>query len=170
MFRDTKLHIDTSELLNQINDNINLFGANKARTAGDSPHRESLDIWFRFGLGDNAVYEQSQWLDASSLCPSVKDVAYQVMKHNECGELGGILCTKLPAGNKIHTHVDVGWHAERYKKYYIPIQADGGCEFVFDGEVIPEKIGSVWEFDNSYPHWVNNNSGRDRVALIICMR
>ena len=60
--------------------------------------------------------------------------------------------------NKILPHTDSGWHAEYYDKYYIPIQNEKGSVFCFDSGSIDPERGDVWAFNNSYSHWVENNS------------
>jgi len=84
--------------------------------------------------------------------------------------LGGVLITRLPPGGKIYPHADAGWHAAYYDKYFVPVQNKAGATFGFiDGDINP-SIGDVWKFNNSVPHWVNNDSDEDRIAMIICIK
>ena len=84
--------------------------------------------------------------------------------------LGGVLITKIPPGGEIKPHVDAGWHAEYYEKYYVPIKNEKGAKFHFEDAVLEPKQGEVWNFDNSKLHWVTNGSAEDRIAMIICIR
>jgi aspartyl/asparaginyl beta-hydroxylase (cupin superfamily) len=92
------------------------------------------------------------------------------MAQVEGERLGGVLITKLPPGGKIETHVDHGWHAEYYDKYFIPIINDQGCVFGFEGGGIYARAGDVYWFNNQSPHWVENHSERERIALIVCIK
>jgi hypothetical protein len=84
--------------------------------------------------------------------------------------LGGILITKLPAGGHIARHTDAGWHAQYYDKFYVPILNHKGSVFGFDDGIIEPELGEAWWFDNSNPHWVDNKSDCDRIAMIVCIR
>lgn len=153
-----------------------LFGKNNERaTAYKSPHKNMTDIWVRYndlknyGEGFNNEHD-SVWYPDSALIPQVRDIVFWLMSLVNGERLGGVLITKLPAGGKIASHVDTGWHAEYYDKYYIPIQNDDGAIFGFEDGVIKPRIGDVYWFKNSNPHWVENNSSIDRIALIVCIR
>jgi hypothetical protein len=42
--------------------------------------------------------------------------------------------------------------------------------FGFEDGIIAPKLGDVYWFRNDNPHWVENNSTRDRIAMIVCIR
>lgn len=177
-FHRVTSELDISAAINEISVNDALFGEYTAR--GDAPgsaHADMTDIWVRYGditdmvkTGDYSGLAQehdSIWLKDM---PAVKRVCFDVMSLVDGERLGGVLVTKLPPGGEILPHTDVGWHAEYYDKFYVPIQNQKGAVFYFeDGEIIPE-IGDVWRFDNSRAHWVKNESGSDRIAMIVCIK
>lgn len=141
------------------------------RTFEGSPHKEMTDIWVRYGKIDLQVEHESEWYNSAKLLPSVKELAFALMAAIKGERLGGILITKLPAGGKIAPHIDRGWHASHYDKFYVPIKNEPGCIFGFEKENIVDAIpGECYYFDNSVTHWVENNSSEDRIALIICIR
>ena len=155
-----------------------LFGEFNARKdAPGSPHSEMTDIWVRYGdisgmieSGDFskiADEHDSIWLKD---LPEVKRLCFDVMALVDGERLGGVLITKLPPGGKIRPHADSGWHAEYYDKYYVPVTNGHGAIFGFNEGFINPDIGDVWQFDNSYTHWVENNSSEDRIAIIICIK
>jgi hypothetical protein len=170
--------LDISSLSSELEDNSVMFGEFNARKdASGSPHSEMDDIWLRYGdiseMVESGDYSKiadehdSIWLKD---LPEAKKICFKVMAMVDGERLGGVLITRLPSGGKISPHTDSGWHAEYYNKYYVPIKNDDGAVFGFqDGEISPD-IGDVWEFDNSILHWVNNNSGGDRIAMIICIK
>jgi len=163
--------------LNELYENYHLFGENNARKDAGPVHAEMDDIWFRYGdtsemakTGDYskiADEHDSIWLQG---LPECRKLCFDVMAMVDGERLGGILITKLPIGGKIQPHTDAGWHAEYYDKYYIPIQNADGAIFGFECGNIEPNEGDVWAFDNSYLHWVENNSNEERIAMIICIK
>lgn len=155
-----------------------LFGQHKARADQySSPHTEMSDIWVRYNdiknLADLTTFNNehdSVWYPAYYALPELRPILFGLMSLVEGERLGGVLITKIPPGGKIAPHVDRGWHAEYYEKYYIPIQNDEGAVFGFEDGVIAPALGDVYWFYNGNSHWVENNSARDRIALIVCIR
>lgn len=169
--------IDASKARAELHDNYGLFGEFNARKLAGSVHADMDDIWLRYGdiremieTGDCskiADEHDSVWLKD---LPECKKLCFEVMGLVNGERLGGVLITKLPSGGKILPHIDQGWHAEYYDKYYIPIQNSKGAIFGFDCGIIDPDYGDVWAFDNSYNHWVKNNSKEERIAMIICIK
>lgn len=170
--------MDVGGISKEIALNSHLFGEFSARTdSPESPHSEIKDIWLRYGdisemieSGDYskiADEHDSIWLQD---LPEAKNICFKVMSMVNGERLGGVLITRLPPGGKIAPHVDGGWHAAYYRKYYVPIKNAAGSVFGFIDGVIDPDIGDVWEFDNSVLHWVNNDSDSERIAMIICIR
>jgi hypothetical protein len=145
-----------------------------------SPHAQMTDLWVRYNdvrpfeaKGDFKGFDDphdSIWYPIADKIPAVKDVVFDLMRLVEGERLGGILITKLPPGGKILRHTDGGWHARYYDKFYVPILNAEGATFEFDDGVISPHLGHVWWFDNSQPHWVENRSDTDRIAMIVCIR
>lgn len=173
--------LDVEPLRAQLEDHPELFGQYPMR--GDfegSPHAEMTDIWVRYNdikphleSGDFSTFgdpHDSIWYPSADLLPQAKAISFALMAHVNGERLGGVLITKLPAGGKIARHVDGGWHAAYYRKYYVPVQNAPGSVFAFEDGVITPEMGRAYWFDNSYPHWVENNSAEDRIAMIVCIR
>lgn len=162
-----------SEILNK----SKLFGKYPYRGLPGSAHEQMTDIWVRYkdpiehiNSGDfsgMADPHESVWLED---IPAVKDIAYSLLRHLEGSSLGGVLITKLPPGGEIYPHVDKGWHASYYDKYYVPIKNPKGAKFHFDDGSIDPMEGEVYAFRNDVTHWVTNNTNEDRIAMIICIR
>ena len=169
--------LKTKSALDELINNDSLFGEFNARKEASHIHAQMNDIWLRYGdikpmveVGDYsgiANEHDSIWLQD---LPECKKLCFEVMKLVDGERLGGVLITKLPAGGEILPHVDSGWHAEYYDKYYVPIKNSKGSEFHFDNGNIDPSYGDVWAFDNSYNHWVENNSTEDRIAMVICIK
>lgn len=169
--------------------NPQLWGRDGERKYPDgSPHTQMDDIWVRyndrgpFDRGERPFSEfnhehDSVWYPAAAQLPSARQIALDLMAHVRGERLGGVLITRLAHGGVIDTHVDHGWHAEYYDKYYVAVQTGPGAEFQFDvdangqaGEVIRATTGDIYWFRNDVPHAVVNQSGDERIAMIICIR
>ena len=138
-------------------------------------HGGMTDIWVRYNdiknLGPKFNDEHDAvWYPEAAAIPQVRGPVMQLMAAVEGERLGGVLITKVPPGGEIKPHVDSGWHAGYYDKYYVPILNEPGAKFCFeDGEINP-TVGDVWWFRNDVPHWVRNDSNTDRIAMIVCIK
>ena len=174
-------NLDVLPLQKELLENYNEFDKyNHRRTFTNSPHSEMNDIWVRYNdvkpfeekgsLKGFEAEHDSIWYPVIDKLPGVNRVVFELMRQVNGERLGGILITKLPAGGHIKRHTDSGWHAQYYDKFYVPILNSKGSVFGFDdGDIVPE-LGQAWWFDNSNPHWVDNKSNTDRIAMIVCIR
>lgn len=157
-----------------------LFGKYGYRRYSEgSPHAGMTDIWVRYNDikkypdGNLSTFNDEHdgvWYPAYYALPQVRPLVFSVMSLVEGERLGAVLITKVPPGGGVAPHVDDGWHAKYYEKYYIPIQNEPGATFNFEDGVIRPDLGDVYWFNNSVPHWVENHSNADRIALIVCIR
>ena len=167
--------VDISALKAQLQDQ-SLYGKyNFRREFYASPHTSMTDIWVRYNkpeaIGEHFNDEHSSiWYPVIEQIPAVLPIVMQLMKALDGERLGGVLITKLPPGGKIESHIDSGWHAGYYDKFYVAVQNGEGSVFGFPDGEIKAKEGEVWQFDNSVPHWVENNSDTDRISMIVCIR
>lgn len=166
--------LDISKAAKELSINSHLFGEIGARKNASEVHSQMDDIWLRFGdIPKDGDYSKitnehdSIWLKH---LPECRNVCFKIMTAVDGERLGGVLITRLPAGGKILPHTDSGWHAEYYDKYYVPIKNKKGAVFCFDDGVIDPCLGDVWAFNNSYAHWVDNNSDQERIAMIACVK
>lgn len=175
-FNKLKIKFDVKELKEYL-ETCDLWGEYPQRGLKGSPHEDMKDIWVRYknpaeniesGDWSNFADEhESEWLKE---IPFVKTIANALMGYLDGERLGGILITRLPNNGEIKRHVDSGWHAEYYDKYYIPIKNNRGAMFCFESGKIEPEEGEVYAFRNDVPHWVINKSGEDRIAMIICIK
>lgn len=154
-----------------------LWGEFGARKDGDSPHREMVDIWARYRAQDELTSTASfgephlsSWYQAVNLLPSIKRASLDLMALVRGEILGGVLITKLPPGGRLYRHVDRGWHAGFYEKFYVAIQNRHGSRFCWDSGTINAQEGDIWWFRNDVAHWVENDSDCDRISMIVCIR
>jgi hypothetical protein len=176
---DFRGHIDVRELNAQLAEHPELwgqFGWRKNNSQG--VHAQMDDIWVRYN--DIRKYPEPTeafnerhvpiWYPAWRKLPALRDIVFPLMTAVEGEMLGAVLITKIPPGAKILPHVDRGWHVEYYDKYYVSLQSQPGAEFWCGEEMINPKTGDCYRFDNRLEHWVNNDSDRDRITLIVCIR
>jgi hypothetical protein len=172
--------VAVAQLAAAINRQPWLFGQHGLRAyTADSPHQKMTDIWVRYNdinhldtadpAGFHAEHE-SVWYPEYYALPQLRPIIFDLMSFVEGERLGGVLVTKLPAGGRIERHVDGGWHASYYDKFYVAVQNEKGATFNFEGACIDPNPGDVYWFDNSKPHWVINDSEQDRIALIVCIK
>ena len=172
-------NLDTSALLLALKRQPWLFGQYNLRQ-NSYAHSEMTDIWVRYNnaapyiaQGDfefiNAEHD-SIWYPAYYMLPQLRPLIFDLMARVEGERLGAVLITKLPPGGRIQSHVDLGWHAAYYDKYYIPLENEPGAVFSFPDGDIPAKVGEAYWFENAVPHSVQNNSDSDRLALVVCIR
>jgi len=166
--------LDVSHLQIALNAKTHLFGERKMRQETYA-HAAMSDIWVRYNdyknLGPNFNDEHdSVWYPAYRELPELKPILFGLMALVDGERLGGVLITKVPAGGRIEPHVDGGWHAGYYSKFYVPVQNDAGASFEWEGAAIHPHLGEVYEFRNDIPHWVNNDSKRNRIAMIVCIK
>lgn len=150
-----------------------LWDQHTARTEdADSPHYGLSDIWARFA--DPATMQpdgshDSVWYPCADLLP-VRELVFPLMSA-VCGErLGGVLITRIKPGQVCKPHADPGWHARYYDKFAVQIDAAPEQAFHFEGQSLVTKPGDVFWFDNSFTHWVTNDSQTDRITLIVCIK
>lgn len=173
---------DVSALRAQLQASPDLWGAFGWRKEL-GPHTRMTDIWVRYNdirpfqarssmAGFNDEHD-SVWYPAYRRLPALKDIIYPLMAEVEGERLGGVLITRIPHGAGIDTHVDAGWHVDYFDKFYVSVESAPGARFNCHagyGEVLEPKVGEVWRFDNRLPHSVVNDSGQDRVTLIVCIK
>jgi len=180
-YRKLDLTVDAKPLKQALKRKEYLFGEYPYRGQGEnSPHQQMKDIWVRYRdvqphIESNdfttfADEHESVWYPSYYELPESKEIISSIMTAVDGEVLGGVLITKLPAGGKIAPHTDSGWHAQYYEKYYVAIENHKGSVFGFEQGDIQPAEGDVYWFDNSFLHWVNNDSEGDRIAMIICIR
>lgn len=135
----------------------------------DSPHYGIHDIWARYSKEFTDQPHDSVWYPVADELP-VKNICYGIMASVRGDRLGGVLITKIPAGKEVKPHVDTSWHAKYYEKFALQVASHPKQKFCFEDEELVTKPGDLFWFDNSYSHWVTNDTDHDRITMIICIR
>ncbi|MEJ8813385.1 aspartyl/asparaginyl beta-hydroxylase domain-containing protein [Variovorax ureilyticus] len=109
------------------------------------------------------------WFPSADVLP-VRELVFPLMAAVQGERLGGVLITRIKPGQICKPHTDPGWHARYYDKFAIQIEAAPEQAFHFEGQSLVTKPGDVFWFDNSHSHWVTNESQKDRITMIVCIR
>ena len=171
--------LNVAPLVYQLARHPELWNQHTMRTeAYGTPHRKVDDIWARYNpwrnfTGDVKAFNAehvSEWYPCVHFIPAAWSLARQVMRKVGGKVLGGVLLTRIPPGGEVRPHVDTGWHAGHYEKYAVQVKGNKDQAFCFeDAELRPEP-GDLYTFDNSKLHWVINDSGTERITLIVCIK
>lgn len=168
--------LDVVPLLAALARKPELWNANPLRTQfPGSPHAAVDDIWLFFNevpddpevvMNDIAVRPYPAWNEL----PQARSIVFDLMRRVEGMQLGRVLITRLPPGKCIPEHADQGAPAEYYERYQVALQCLPGCVFRAGDEIVNFQMGECWQFDNTAPHEVVNNSADDRIAMIVDVR
>ena len=130
------------------------------------------DVWLRYGrdVQDMEAPHVSEWYPVVHELPALWSLVRRVCRAERATELGGVLITRIPPGGRVEPHVDRGWHAGYYEKVAVQIKGDDDQAFHFEDASLSASDGETYTFDNSRLHWVTNESSRERITLIVCLR
>lgn len=110
--------------------------------------------------------------------PEVQALLWPLMLRVQGLAMGRVFVAKLAAGASIPPHSDRIALAEEafplrqppaayYDRYHIVLESNPGVVFRCGEEQVYMDRGEVWWFNNQLEHEVVNNSGEDRVHLIV---
>jgi hypothetical protein len=171
--------LDVSQAVAEIESQPDVWNRHDLRTNRyGTPHKSIPDIWVRYNDwanfdGDAAAFNgphESAWYPVIEQLPAVRKIVFDVMHCVQGETLGGVLITKVPPGESVLPHIDGGWHAQHYEKFAVQLKGHPQQAFHFEGISLSALPGDIYTFDNSFTHWVTNDSDEDRITLIICIR
>lgn len=187
--------LDVAPVLEELDAHPELWNQFTLRTEGYAPaHNGISDIWVRYrdwaewqqiqlevndpsGVGAQQLVARfvgephdSVWYPAIEKLPSIRTLVYELMYHYNVERLGGILITRIPPYGRVGPHIDRGWHANYYEKILVQLRSAPQQAFCFDDGRFECEPGTVYAFDNSFEHWVDNMSAVERISLIVCVR
>lgn len=175
--------VEVRPLVQQLEAAPELWDENVFRTEGrgpyaGNPHARISDIICRFNdwanwTGDRAAFNaehESVWWGPYDKLPYLQPLVFDLMRMFFAERLGMVLITRIPPHCNVERHVDAGWHAQHYLKFGIQVKAAAGQFFCYDGCRVETKTGDLFAFDNSRPHWVENDTDEERITLIVCLR
>jgi hypothetical protein len=171
--------IDVARAVAEIEAQPDVWNRHELRTTScGTPHKDIPDIWVRYNAwenftGDPAAFNgehESSWYPVINQLPAVREIIFGVMHAVQGEKLGGVLITRVPPGKQVAPHADTGWHAQHYRKFAVQLKGNAKQAFHFEACSLVTQPGDLYTFDNSFLHWVTNDSDEDRITLIICIR
>lgn len=99
-----------------------------------------------------------------------RDLIMPLMTMVQGERLGRCIINKIQPGGRIYPHADTPAHAEYYSRFHIVLQSSPGVVFISGDEQAYMEQGSIWWFNNKLEHEVINNSGEDRIHLVVDVR
>lgn len=189
-FQQIASGIDFMPVLLEIQRQPELWNQYTVRTFHEqSAHRQLDDIvlrYNRFDAGDDFVEAVCSRIDvvdypASRALPMTRAMCLAVMGKVSGVHLGRVFVSRIRPGGVIPPHTDRIPPAEEafpertppatyYDRYHVPLQSGPGCLFRCGEERVLMNPGELWWFNNQVEHEVANQSGADRVHLVIDIR
>lgn len=176
--------VDPRPLLDQIDAQPGLWDQHAFRkTFENTAHSRMSDIWVRYNAYENLDWDEPWlfgeehipvWYPAWPRLPALRSLVFDLMQQVDGEMLGGIFITRLPPGEMIAPHADIGWHVEYFSKFYVTLRSAPEAAFACEHEGKVERNrpapGDVYCFDNRKLHWVENETQSERITLIVTIR
>lgn len=147
------------------------------RTYPQGPFEDVETIFVRFPPASVSELEQSArdphecvWMDGWLKLPAVRPLVFSLMSQVEGERLGRVMLNRIRAGGRIFPHADTPVHAQYWDRFHYVIAGGPGVDFRCGDEHVTMQTGEAWWFQNALEHEVLNNSGQDRIHLIIDIR
>lgn len=102
--------------------------------------------------------------------PEARPLIFGLMSFVQGERLGRVMINKIKPGGRIFPHADTPAHAEYWDRFHIVLASSPGVNFVCGEEQVYMEVGSCWWFNNKLTHEVVNNSGQDRIHMIVDIR
>lgn len=116
--------------------------------------------------------EQHESIDypAFAYLPEARAIVFALMATVQGERLGRVMINRLKPGGKVAPHADTPVHAEYYSRHHVVLQTALGANIRCGEETVHMEKGTIWWFNNKLEHEVVNNSGDDRIHMIVDIR
>ena len=84
--------------------------------------------------------------------------------------LGRVMINKIMPGGRIFPHCDTPSHCEYYTRFHLVLWGKPGAVIRCDTEQLDMQTGDCFWFNNALEHEVINNSGEERISMVIDIR
>lgn len=147
------------------------------QTTPGSPHVDTRAIFLRWAADGSvhAAFNDIEAIDypAFNELEEARELVGLTIKEAKATQLARVLIASLKPGGRITPHADEGLYADTYERFHMVLQSDFGNRFHVGGPKIYEtaemQAGELWWFNHKRTHWVENNSNRERIHLIMDM-
>jgi hypothetical protein len=107
---------------------------------------------------------------AYTVLVEARAVVMNLMAYVGGERLGRVMINRIRPGGRIYPHVDTATHTAYYTRFHVVLQGLPGVMFRAGDEQVNMLTGDVWWFDNAVEHEVVNNSGDDRIHMVVDIR
>lgn len=114
--------------------------------------------------------QETVWMEGAMHLPAARPLIFGLMTLLEGERLGRVMVNRLKPGGHIFAHEDPIEHAGYWDRFHYVVSGLPGVIFRCGGEEVQMLTGELWWFQNALTHEVINNSGVDRLHLIIDIR
>lgn len=125
-----------------------------------------------FSNSENDVESMSE-NSQTKFFPIFENELIKIEKHlqkilDEEGFVFRAILVNLPAGNKVHPHIDKGKSFQIPRRIHLAIKTNQHCYFTVGDTTKNLKQGELWEINNNgIMHSVSNDGDTDRIHLIL---
>lgn len=144
--------------------------------SAQSPHREAEDIILCAQTPETMEHDPREcvFYPAWQAFETTHEPVFALLARVRAVRLGRVLVTRLAPGAQIYPHADIGPRADGYmdhepywQRFHWCLDADEGSRFTAGDETVHMAPGTVWWFDGTQVHSVENRGSRDRLHLIV---
>jgi hypothetical protein len=117
-------------------------------------------------------YDQHENIDypAYRILPEARPIVMSLMSFVGGERLGRVMINKIKPGGRVFPHADTPVHADYWDRFHVVLQSSPGVRFRCGDEEVYMATSEVWWFQNAIEHEVVNNSGIDRIHMIVDIR
>ncbi|WP_185646277.1 aspartyl/asparaginyl beta-hydroxylase domain-containing protein [Burkholderia stagnalis] len=128
-----------------------------------------LELYKQNKLAGHDLHE-CPWRAEINELPEARNHIMALATAMSATRLGRCMINRIKSGGRIFPHADSEWHASYWDRYHIVLQSEPGNVFRCGDEQVHMRPGEIWWFQNAIEHEVLNNSGEDRIHLIVDLR
>lgn len=117
-------------------------------------------------------YDQHENIDypAYKLLTEARPLVMNLMARVGGERLGRVMINKIMPGGQIFPHADSPEHCSYYTRFHVVLWGQPGAVLKCADEQLDMRTGDCFWFDNSLEHSVVNNSGEERISMVIDIR
>ena len=108
---------------------------------------------------------ESRWTSGSAAYPVARAFLVEIAEALD-SELSRAKIVRLPAGRRVHPHVDRGEYYRLRDRYHLVLKSSAGSWLKAAEEEVRMREGELWWFDNDRMHEAFNDGEEDRIHMI----
>lgn len=113
---------------------------------------------------------ECEWKPVAAQLPEAVELVMMLMARVRGERLGRVIINRIQPGGRIFPHADSDEHAAYYTRFHIVLHSLPGAVIRCDDEQLQFRTGDVFWFNNALEHEVTNNSGDERISMVVDIR